>query len=174
MCTSKSDCSYAALKSYMYSSKNKIQKLRLDCQSFALYVQNGASKIGSSGTHSVCVCTIHQNAILLVDAAKTGKTYKDLIKIIVCDCDSKTCMVHRCEKCPGTGPLRQFLETLLDENEEVTFQQWQTTDRSNLLTCWSNLLTCVDEFIDLLVAAIDNLTPHSYIAKCQANYLIVR
>lgn len=29
----------------------------------------------------------------------------------------------------------------------------------------------VDEFIDLLVAAIDNLTPHSYIAKCQANYL---
>lgn len=90
--------------------------------------------VSSSGTHSVCVCTIHQNAILLVDVAKTGKTYNDLTKMIVCDCDSKTCTVHRCEKCPGTGPLRQFLETLLDENEEVTFQQWQTTDRSKLVT----------------------------------------
>ena len=53
---------------------------------------------GSSGTHSVCVCTYHQNAILLVDAIKTGHTYKDFMEMIVCDCTSKMCMVHRASK----------------------------------------------------------------------------
>ena len=41
----------------------------------------------------------------------------------------------------------------------VTFQQWQTTDPSKMVTHTLN----VDEFIDLLVEAIDNLTSHSYI-----------
>ena len=34
---------------------------------------------GSSGTHSVCVCTTHQNTILLVDALIWEVTYKDLV-----------------------------------------------------------------------------------------------
>ena len=84
------------------------------------------------------------------------------MEMIVCDCDNKTCMVHRCEKCPGTDSLREYLETILDEHEEVTFQQWQTTDRSKMITQTLN----VDEFIELLAGAIDNLTSHSYITKC--------
>ena len=123
--------------------------------------------VGSSGTHSVCVCTIHQNAKLLINATKTGHTYKELMEMIVCDCDNRTCMVHRCDKCPGTDSLREYLETLLVEHEEVTFQQWQTTDRSKMVTQTLN----VDEFIELLVGAIDSLTSHSYIAKCQTKYL---
>ena len=73
--------------------------------------------------------------------------------MIVCDCDNKTCMVHRCEKCPGTDSLREYLETLLEEGEEVTFQQWQTTDLSKMVAQTSS----VNEFIELLVGAIDNL-----------------
>ena len=76
-------------------------------------------------------------------------------------------MVHRCDKCPGTDPLRQHLETSLKEHEQITFQQWQTTDRSKMVT----QSLSVDEFIDLLVGAIDNLTSHSFITKCQAKYL---
>ena len=78
--------------------------------------------------------------------------------MIVCDCDNKTCMVHRRDKCPGTDSLREYLKTLLEEHEEVTLQQWQTTDRSKMVTQTLN----VHEFIDLLVGAIDNLTSHSY------------
>ena len=48
--------------------------------------------VGSSGTHSVCVCTIHQNAKLLVNATKMGHTYKELMEMIVCDCGNKTCI----------------------------------------------------------------------------------
>ena len=78
--------------------------------------------VGTSGAHSVCVCTIHQNAKLLLHVTKTGHTYKELMEMIVCDFDNKTCMVQRCEKCPGTDCLHEYLETILDEHEEVTFQ----------------------------------------------------
>ena len=89
------------------------------------------------------------------------------METIVCDCKSKICMVHRCDKCPETNPLRQYLETLLEELDQITFQLWQTTNRSKMVT----QSLSADEFIDLLVWAIDNLTSHSFIAKCQAKYL---
>ena len=37
---------------------------------------------GSSGTHSVCVFTTHQNTILLVDAVNWEVTYKDLVNSV--------------------------------------------------------------------------------------------
>ena len=57
-------------------------------------------------------------------------------------------MVHRCDKCPGTELLKSYLEdayTHLDE--DVSFQQWQSTDRSNLVT----VVMLAHEFIDFLV-----------------------
>ena len=39
----------------------------------------------SSGTHLVCVCTTHQNTILLVDALNWEVTYKDLVNKVVFD-----------------------------------------------------------------------------------------
>ena len=69
---------------------------------------------GSSGTHSVCVCSSHQNAILLVDAIDWDVTYKDLIDKLVCDSTNKECMMHRCENCPGNEGLISFLDEKLD------------------------------------------------------------
>ena len=40
----------------------------------------------------------------MVQAAETDKRYKDLMGMIACSHDSKECMVHRCDKCPGTEP----------------------------------------------------------------------
>ena len=39
--------------------------------------------VGSRMSHSVCVCSAHQNVMLLVDAMDWNVTYKDLIKKIV-------------------------------------------------------------------------------------------
>ena len=36
---------------------------------------------GSKMTHSVCICSAHQNVVLLVDAMVGDVTYKDLIKL---------------------------------------------------------------------------------------------
>ena len=125
--------------------------------------------VGSSGTHSVCVCTSHQNAQLLVHAANIDKDYHDLMAMVVCDLNTKMCMIHRCENCPGDNNLREYLDgTFADsEEEEISFQQWQGTDRAMLCTQTTSII----EFLELLVDAISKLTVHSFIAKCQARYL---
>ena len=51
--------------------------------------------------------------------------------------------------------------------EDVVYSQWESTDRTALRTHTASM----DEFIDLLVYNIDNLTTHSFIAKSQAKYL---
>ena len=92
-----------------------------------------------------------------------------MIDMVVRSREYRTCMVHRFEKCPGTEPLRSYLQTMLDEevNDEISFQQWQSIDRTKLVTQSMS----VNEYIDLLIETIDALTPHSYIPKCQAKYL---
>ena len=125
---------------------------------------------GSAGTHSVCVCTHHQNTILLLTAIKWNITYKDLMEKIVCDTLSNECMVHRCEQCPGTEALRNYLDQELQEidvDEEFHFNQWQSTDRSQLIT----QTVTVEEYKDQVIESVDKLTAHSYIAKCQAKFL---
>ena len=63
---------------------------------------------GSRMTHSVCVCSAHQNVVLLVDAMDWDLTYKGLIKKIIFNTDSKKWIVHQCESCPGTATLKEF------------------------------------------------------------------
>ena len=58
----------------------------------------------------VCVCTTHQNTILLVDALNWEATYKDPVNTVVCDPSNCECMMHHCTNCPGTNILRKFLE----------------------------------------------------------------
>ena len=60
--------------------------------------------------------------------------------MIVCNRDSKECMVHRCNKCPGIEKACKFIQNILngdiedDLDFDVTFMQWVTTDQSNLIT----------------------------------------
>ena len=61
-------------------------------------------------TGSACICSSHQNVALLVDAMDWDLTYKDLIKKIVCNTESNKCIMHRCESCPGTATLKEFLD----------------------------------------------------------------
>ena len=45
--------------------------------------------VGSSGAHTACVCTSHQNVVLMVDALKLEKTYKKLTQMIVCNLEDR-------------------------------------------------------------------------------------
>ena len=125
---------------------------------------------GSSGTHSVCVCSTDQNAVLLFDAIDWEYTYKDQIKKVVCDPNNKVCMMRRCESCRGSGVLKKFLDdelSHLDMDSEFHYCQWQTTDRAALAT----LTTTFKESKKILIDSINNLTRHSYLAKAQARYV---
>ena len=64
----------------MYAAfKEKYLNVKLGFSKFCTFRPKWCVLAGSSGTHSVCVCSIHQNAILLVDVINWDITYKDLI-----------------------------------------------------------------------------------------------
>ena len=56
----------------------------------------------------------------------------------------------------------QLCEVELDE--ELHYSQWDTTDRATLTTHTTNY----EEYKELLIDKIDNITKHSYLAKAQA------
>ena len=117
-------------------------------------------------THSVCVCSAHQNVVLLVDAMDWDLTYKDLIKKIVCNTESNKCIMHWCESCPGTATLKTFVDEELNEHEDdekFNYCQWDTTDRAILTTFTATQEECKES----LIVVIDDLTIHFYIAKLE-------
>ena len=130
--------------------------------------------VNSSGSHSVCVCSIHQNTKLIADSFSAiiseRYSYKDLMSYIVCDIEDKNCMMHRCDKCPGKSSLKKFIEEKFQEinfEDEISYKQWESTDRTILRTITSSC----DEFIDALIYEVDKLTKHSFISRSQAQYL---
>ena len=80
---------------------------------------------GSKMTHSVCVCSAHQNVVLLVDAMDQDLTYKDLIKKIVYNPESNKCIMHQCQPCPGTAALKEFLDQELDREDDEKLNHCQ-------------------------------------------------
>ena len=100
----------------MYAAfKEKYPNVKLGFSKFCTFRPKCCVLAGSSGTHSACLCSIHQNTILLVDAINWDITYKDLISKIVCDSTKKECMMNQCEYCPGRAGLNRFLDEQLSD-----------------------------------------------------------
>jgi len=148
--------------------KEKHPDIKIGLSKFCSLRPKWCKPVGSPGGHSVCVCSIHQNAVLAAIALDFD--YKLLMTKIVCDCSNKLCMIHRCAECPGKQNLIEYLKAVLtdyEDHDEISFQQWQSTDRTTMIT----QVMEVSEYIDFLASKIDHLTTHSYISKCQARYL---
>ena len=91
-------------------------------------------------------------------------TYKDLIKKIVCNTESNKCIMHRCESCPGTATLKEFLDQEFNKHEydqKLKDCQQNTTDPAILTT----FTATYKEYKETLIDVIDDLTRHFYIAK---------
>ena len=56
---------------------------------------------GSSGTHSACVCTYHQNVKLMLSCIDRSLDSKEVLKFYVCDVNNENCMIHHCHDCPN-------------------------------------------------------------------------
>ena len=100
------------------------------------------------------------------DALNWEVTYKDLVNKVMCDPSNCECMMHRCTYCPGTNALRKFLEDELS-SAQCHYSQCQTTDRVSMVTVTSTW----EEYKDTLVSAINAIIKHSFLAKCQDNFL---
>lgn len=126
--------------------------------------------VGAAGTHSVCVCTIHQNVKLMLASSPICENYKELLKITVCDIESKDCMLHHCEACPGEKALKDYLDKVFEEcdlDDEIEFKQWVHTDRDTLETKQKP----IEDFAEELVSKISVLSAHHFIAKHQSKHL---
>ncbi len=82
---------------------------------------------GGSGTHSVCVCTIHQNVKLMMIGVKLSDlpTYHHCLAKILCNPPLPMCYLGDCKFCPGIITLKDDLIISLDESliDNVVFKQ---------------------------------------------------
>ena len=53
------------------------------------------------------------------------------------------------------------------EDVEITFQQWSTCDKAEMISCTLSL----DEFIEQLCEQLDEINSRSFIARSQFQYL---
>ena len=77
--------------------------------------------------------------------------------------------MSHCKQCPGTNKLKEKLQQIMDNNmiDNIQYQQWTTTDRSNLITT----IQQVHEFLEYFMEMLNKLKQHDFIAKVQANYV---
>ena len=88
----------------------------------------------------------------------------DLLLKTVCSVENKEYMLAQCDNCPGKEPLTTYLYEIFGKYEddfEIHYKQWQTTDRATLLS----LTADVPAFVELLVSCFEKLQAHSFIAK---------
>lgn len=103
----------------------------------------------------------------MIEGAKLNTNYKDLIAFLVCDVESKTCMLGKCSECPGPEALLDVLRNESDMlPDEIAFKQWVHTDRAELIT----QLLPSEDFLNLLVEKIELLKSHHYVSKTQAQH----
>ena len=72
--------------------------------------------------------------------------------------------MHRCESCPGTATLKEFLDQELnkrEDDEKFNYCQWDTMDRAILTT----FTATYKEYKETLIDITDDLTRYSYIAN---------
>ena len=99
--------------------------------------------VGAKGMHSVCVCEYHQNVKLLLDSLPGPKLdHKSLMAKLVCDVSERNCMLHRCEKCPGSPSVCLFGTF----NRGGRWTNFQAMDAYRWHTTYHKTGTCVWPF----------------------------
>ena len=121
--------------SELFLEYNKENAIEVGFSKFCELPQKRCIAVGSSGTHHICVCTIHQNIKLMLASSPVTVDFKCLIEKMVCSIESKECMLHRCDKYPGTEILKEYLEEQFkdfESDDAITFRQWINANHETL------------------------------------------
>ena len=152
----------------LYKSDEKNPKIGFS--TFARLRPSYCVLAGSGGTHSVCVCTYHQNPKLQLAAlGEKGLSYKDLMDYSVCSTEKEACMMQLCSDCPREEGVLNFLE-LLDSVKsapsEISYKQWVTVDRCTMV----DKVEPLHEFLSSLSMKISCMVRHHFVAQQQSQY----
>ncbi|CAF2145756.1 unnamed protein product, partial [Rotaria magnacalcarata] len=169
------------LKEVFQLFTEKYPNTRIGFSKFAELRPKECVLAGSSGTHCVCVCTIHQNVKLMIVGSHMDdlqleeetetpiKNYKHALATIQCNPFLPACPMGECKNCPGVATLKEWLFQCFENKgiEEIEYKQWTTTDRLQLQT----FVQSTDEFIERFLKSLKTLAMHDFIAQEQAKYL---
>ena len=156
------------LKEIYQKFKDEEENPRIGFSSFCSLRPKYCVLAGSSGTHSVCVCTYHQNPMLQLNAiGHPGLSLEDVMGKAVCSRENEKCMMRRCDVCPGEDAVKQFIENLpeLEGREEIRHKKWVTVDRCTL----QDVVAPTEEFIESFSSSIMQLLRHHFVAKSQGH-----
>ena len=147
---------------------------KIGISSFAALRPKHCKLLGTSGSHNVCVCTIHENVDLILTALKKINLPSDRAiyteKIMCKDQErSSQCYLRLCQDCSDTT---SFEADLLDELEEksikeVSFEEWMFTDRCNI----ERKTVPLEEFTPLFAAKLSKFIYHDFIKTQQSQFL---
>lgn len=166
-------------ESYQEFKNRNSPNIKLGFSKFSLLKPKYCVQLGSSGTHSVCVCTIHQNIkLIMANAAIPSITngefadYKDVISFILCENPDTKCYLLKCTNCPGIKKLKDKLMDCFNndeiyENAEIKFNQWISTDRCQLET----LTKTTEDFIAYFLEKLKALIPHNFLSQQQSSFI---
>ena len=158
--------------------KEKFPTLSIGFSKFAELRPKHCVLAGASGTHAVCVCTIHQNVKLMMLGGKIAdltanddiplKSYDHCLAQMVCNPSQPACYLGTCGSCPGISGLKERLNSLMDDSliDSVVYRQWVSADRSTLET----ISQSAEDFVDSLCEKLEVLLPHSFIARQQSSF----
>ena len=159
--------------------KSSYPEIRIGFSKFAELRPKNCIIAGASGTHSICVCTMHQNVKLMIAGARLHtisfsdtnpplETYKDYLFKIMCNPPTKLCFMNECDCCPNIAEFKDCLLIALEEKmiEHVTYKQWITVDRCSFETLNKPSEDFVQDFCNQLV----QLKKHDFVAKQQSSY----
>ena len=150
--------------------------IKVGFSTFAMLRPRECVLAGSSGTHSVCVCSLHQNAKLMFYASKITTLsegafshYQHCLAAIMCNPPRIQCYLGKCKQCPGTDTLHLKLQDIMDTNmvDTVEYKQWTSTDRSTM----ESIVQPVDVFLQSFMKTLKTLKCHDLIAKQQSNFV---
>ncbi|KAJ8672245.1 hypothetical protein QAD02_003504 [Eretmocerus hayati] len=132
---------------------------------------------GASGTHTVCVCKIHQNSKLLLHALDLESiddqlrkwTYEDVSASIMCSPSTNECYFRECLCSPDIQSIVDEMNHLLQRESiaEITFKQWTNVDRSTLETLTQKL----PQVMEAVLGSLPDLLKHDFLAKEQSRYV---
>lgn len=120
-----------------YEFKLKYPKESISFSKFAtLRPPQCVLALASGGTHSVCVCSYHQNVKLVFEPLNKFlklKSYRDLFVQLIYAEQTENCKLNECDKCPGNEALEDFLAIILDENDmdNISYRQWINLNGKN-------------------------------------------
>jgi hypothetical protein len=134
------------LKELYSNFKNSHPGVKEGFLKFASLHPRNCIMTGASGTNSVCVCAVHQNVKLMLEACKISEltrsseyhlsAYQHCLSTMICNSSRTNCFSHDCSEFLGPTNLENTLEDVFTDNaiENVTFKQWILTDRCELIT----------------------------------------